>query len=324
MKYRQWFLLALSPLLLVVALVGVRSFDGSGVAEAQAPQLAIDMVQDTGWCNTIDSTASHTNIEGPYKVAICLTGAAGSPAASDFNIILTYDSQLNTCSSTGQTYPALDANPDFISTVGTGWDCSSGSQNFPKCGETAGRASITCGTTNDPGNLAGNWAIALVTFSVAAGGTDNLAFGTTALYDYAGENIIRCPSANCVGATDEKTGGAIPTPTSTPPPPTATSTPWCGGVEQTPCPTSTPTSRAWTKTPTPTLTGTPAPSEPGEPAPPPPPPPTGAQLPEVVPPATGTGGGGGAWTASLIWTLAGAGAFSILLGGLHLRRARNR
>jgi len=47
-------------------------------------------------------------------------------------------------------------------------------------------------------------------------------------------------------------------------------------------------------------------------------------MPQVVPPGTGTGSGSGDWTASLMWTLAGAGALSVFLGGLYLRRARNR
>ena len=47
-------------------------------------------------------------------------------------------------------------------------------------------------------------------------------------------------------------------------------------------------------------------------------------MPQGVPPGTGTGSGGVAWTTSLMWTLAGAGALSVFLGGLYLRRARNR
>jgi hypothetical protein len=47
-------------------------------------------------------------------------------------------------------------------------------------------------------------------------------------------------------------------------------------------------------------------------------------MPQVVPPGTGTGSGSVAWTTSLMWTLAGAGALSVFVGGLYLRRARNR
>jgi hypothetical protein len=329
MKYRQWFLLALSPLLFAVALVGVRSFGGPDVAHAQAPQLQLDLDQDSGWCNDIDNTANVQN-GATHKAAICLTGVNTLAAVSDFNIVVNYTSTLNSCVSKGQSGTALDANPDFISTVGTGWDCSGGGLNYPKCGETAGQAFITCGTVNDPGTYAtANSAIAVIEWTANNTGADALSWGAGAMYDYSGALVVRCPGANCLGSTVTKQG-----PTSTPgpatptntPPPTATNTPWCGGLRQTPCPTSTPTPKSWTKTPTPTLTGTPAaPTEPAPPPPPPPPPPpTGGQLPAVVPPATGTGSGSVDWTISLMWALAGAGALSVFLGGLYLRRARNR
>jgi hypothetical protein len=328
MKHWQWFSLALSPLLLVVALVGVRSFGGSAdKASAQAAQIVLDLDEGTGWCNTIETT--DTVATGlTHEAAICLTGSA--VAAANFNIVVNYTSAgagTNTCSSTGQTGAGLDANPDFIVPTGSGWDCSSSGNLYPKCGETAGRAEITCGSLT-PGTPSGNWAIAVIEWTASGAGGDNLSFGTTALYDTNGDPIVKCADTpdDCIGATVTKTGTApVPTATSTATP-TATSTPSCGRGEQDPCPTSTPTPKAWTKTPTTAPTGTPAPSEPGEPAqpPPPPPPPSGGTMPQVVPPATGTGSGGVAWTTSLMWTLAGAGALSVFLGGLYLRRARNR
>jgi hypothetical protein len=52
--------------------------------------------------------------------------------------------------------------------------------------------------------------------------------------------------------------------------------------------------------------------------------PTGGQLPQVVPPGTGSGPDGIAWASTAVWLLAAAGAVSVSLGGLYLRRARRR
>jgi len=356
MKYRQWFLLALSPLLLVVALVGVRSFGGSpDVAAANGAKIEIDMVKDgSDWCNPVNNAATHTVSANPldvYEVAICLTNAEAPPAS--FNIELLYNDLWNSCTDVANAGTGLDDNPDanagttYWDTVGhslgtVGWDCSAGGTNYPVCdtntaerGAGKGVAFLTCGAPSaDPGDLtlpvgaSVSSPIAVVTLKAVGAGVDNLAFGIVKVADYDVETIMACPAdgANCVPAADTKEGEpaeptATPTSTMTP---AATNTP-CGPGG---CPTSTVTPRAWTKTPTPAPTDTPAPSEPGgpgEPAPPPPPPPpTGGTMPQVVPPGTGTGSGGGDWTTSLMWTLAGAGALSVFLGGLYLRRARNR
>ena len=346
MKYRQWFLLALSPLLFAVALVGVRSFGGSpDVAQAAVPQLKLDLVEDTGWCDTINAT--DTVVTGhPHQAAICLTGANLGPYTMDI-IVKFGGAGLNTCLTESCTGACLDANPDAILTDdsgpfgGTLWDCSGGDPALhPRCvddpvegagtpGPLPGEAFITCGTTDTVGAVDGNLVIAVIEWTADYAGTDTLTFGDSYMADDEYNAIVSCPGTNCIGASVTKTGETAPTPTNTPPPtatPTATATRSCGLPEQPAC---TPTPRAWTKTPTPAPTGTPAPSEPGEPAqppppPPPPPPPTGGTMPQVMPPGTGTGSGGVDWTASLMWTLVGAGAFSVLLGGLYLRRARNR
>ena len=343
MKHRQWFFLALSPLLLVVALVGVRSFGGPGVAEAQAPKLEIDLVEDTGWCDTIDDDADRTDVS-EYEVAICLTDSPAAPAGFEFQVV--YDEALNTCTNV-TTIPgaSLDDNPDanagttvwpdVANSLGTGWDCSDSDLSEPRCdlGGSMGTAYMSCmspaGTLTLPFGAGVSAPLAVLKLRAAADGDDNLTIQNAAVFDANVVNILSCttPSAACVGATEHKSVGEEPASTATPTAtPTPTSTPWCGGERQTPCPTSTVTPRAWTKTPTPAPTGTPAPSEPGEPAqpPPPPPPPPGGTMPQVVPPATGTGSGGVDWTTSLMWTLAGAGALSVFLGGLYLRRARNR
>ena len=305
-------------------------------------EIDADATNGDGPCNPVDATAE---VGGMHKVAVCLTSSSVSPTA--FNVEVHYDSNLNLCTVRNLGGMAFDDNPDAnlgttswtTPNLGTGCDCASGTEAPPTCdsppgegvtpapGEKTAYISCVCSTATLPVGAGVSSPLAVVTFNaLGVTGTDNLAFGVGAVYGAAGL-ILRCPGASCIGATDEKTGGATRVPTSTPTAsPTATSTPWCGGLRQTPCPTSTPTPKAWTKTPTPTLTGTPVPTEPGggPPPPPPPPPPTGGQLPEVVPPATGTGSGGVDWTTSLMWTLAGAGAFSVFLGGLCLRRARNR
>jgi len=265
MKRWTWGLLALSAVGLALAF----ALFYPGVSEtlkssaSPGPQLVLDLVQDTGWCNTINNT-HNSPIGNAHQAAICLTGS-GVPA-SDFNIVVNYSSTLNSCSSRNQTGTALDANPDFISTVGTGWNCSGGGLNYPKCGETAGEAFISCGTVEDPGTISGNWAIAVIDWTALAAGADNLTFGTAALYDYSGENILRCPGVDCIGATEMK--GPTPTPiaataTFTPTPtitntPTITPTPT---ITNTPTITPTPTNTT-TPTNTPTATETPIPPTP--------------------------------------------------------------
>ena len=206
-----------------VALIGVRSSSGPDVAQAAGPQIVLDLNPAGGWCTTINDTAGPV-IEGdPHQVAICMLG--GNYNAYRFNIIVNYTSTgegANSCvtESCGTDAKCLDVNPDFISTVGTGWDCSGGGVNPPKCGTTAGEAYISCGTTVDPGTTTTNWAIAVIDFSAVTAGLDTLSFGTTAVYEFAnGENVLRCPPESgqnaCLGGqvTKEK----APEPTAVPP-----------------------------------------------------------------------------------------------------------
>jgi hypothetical protein len=223
-----------------VALIGLRSSGGSGnVAHAAAVQLALDLKEDSGWCNTIDATADPVIVGNTHKAAICLTGSAVVP--SDFNIIVKYSlvdsNYINSCVSKDQTGKGLDSNPDFIVPPGTsGWDCSGGGLSYPRCGETAGQAFISCGTVVDPGALAGNLPIAVIEWTATGTGSDALSFGVAAVFNYAGGKLIGCPGASCIGATVDKV----------PPPPTPTAT-----ATATPTNTATPTS-------TPTITPTPS------------------------------------------------------------------
>jgi len=172
MKRWIWGLLALS--VLGLALVFALFYTGSSgtprsSADPLLPQIVLDLDPTGGWCNTIQSTAwsaAHpVTVPNTHQAAICLLG--GNWNAYRFNIIVNYTSTgegANSCvtESCGTDAKCLNVNPDFISTVGTGWDCSGGGVNPPKCGTTAGEAYISCGTTTDPGTTTGNWAIAVI------------------------------------------------------------------------------------------------------------------------------------------------------------------
>jgi hypothetical protein len=223
MKGWKWGLLALPiiGLVLVLALFDPGSLGTPESSAAAVPQLAIDLVQDSGWCNTIDSTAN-VPVGNQHQAAICLLNVGGY-SASDFGIQVLYNSSRNSCSNTGQTGAGLDANPDFVVSPVGGYNCSNSGLTYPSCG--AGVAFIGCNTVDDSVILSGNWAIAVITWTASAAGDDDLSFGTASLYSSDGENILRCPGANCLGATVTKLGPATATPTPTPVPPTETPTP---------------------------------------------------------------------------------------------------
>jgi hypothetical protein len=297
------------------------------------------MVKDgSAWCNPVQSSATHTTADNPYQIAICLTNATESPGA--FNIELNYDGDLNSCPENSGGASGLDGNPDAnvgttsFSTpnLGTGCDCSSGGQLYPTCDynpdiPSPKTAFISCTCTASatlPVGIGVSAPLAVVTFNARGfEGIDNLSFGTVAVYSYSGL-VLRCPDASCTGATDNKTGGTLPTNTPRPPTPTFTATPCVPGVNG--CPTSTPTSRAFTKTPTPAPTNTPGGGGPAPTsAPPPPPPPSGGGQPSVTPPATGSGPADNGWMNTLMFVFGGGAALSLAFGGgLYLRRARNR
>jgi hypothetical protein len=338
MKHRPLLFLVLPLLLLAMMLASVRTFSGPGnTASAAAPALYLDLDGSDGWCTDIDDTDT-VNVGEQHQAAICLVGQNPGNAPSDFDVVVQFNNSLNSCTNPysvcGDAGTAKDGNPDFVA-LGANWNCSLGGLKCPYCDVNysedppltdLSEAFITCGTTTDPGTLSGPEALAVITWTVAAGGTvDNLTFGIASLSDFPGEVIVTCPSANCHGATVTKVGNTPqPTATSTRLP-TATATPTCGGDGQEPCPTSTPTAKAKTRTPTPEATGTPAPGGPtSAPPPPPPPPPSGGQQPVVIPPVTGTGSDGIGWTGLLMWTLAGGAASLVIGGGLYLRRVTNR
>jgi hypothetical protein len=259
MKYRQWFLLALSPLLLVVALVGVRSFGGSGgVASVHAgtsPHLEIDLVNNgTGWCDPLHIDAAADRIVDPsteYQVAICATDFPGSPAAFEFEVV--YDNTLNTCDNVDcPPGECLDDNPDangggsgttFSSpNLGTGWDCDINNlrdpdpPSQPTCnhGGSMGRAWIACMCTASncatlPSGNGVSAPLAVLNLKAVADGVDHMKIENAAAGTSLVTYITRCnlPANACVGATETKTEAPTATPvppTSTPLPPTSTPT----------------------------------------------------------------------------------------------------
>jgi len=352
MKHRPLLFLVLPLLLLAMTLFGVRSWNGSSdVASADVGtgtvHLEIDMVQDAGgaWCNPVQASTTHSAGQ-TYSVAICLSDVQTGKGPQSLQFDLLYNKQLNSCTDMEGGNVALDDNPNFLQASLGGsegnWDCnlSNDPAGAPQCdrnvaGDAAnlGRAFLFCQNSTDEPTLpvgSGTSApIALVTFTAAFEGVDQLSLGYVEMVDSNLLTFLDCwPTGNrCFGATDTKTGEPVPTATNTSVPtststPTVTSTPCPNGR----CPTSTPTSRAQTKTPTPGPTNTPAPGEPtsSAPPPPPPPPPAGGQQPVVTPPSTGTGAGGVDWTIMLTWLMGGGAALSLFAGGLYLRRVANR
>jgi len=335
-------LLVVGAAILAVGLVGARLMQTGPQDVAYADngfafEIDADATNGTAPCYPID--ASNTvDVDADHEVAVCTVnepekGAGGADNVNAFSFTLTYNPLLNQC----KTNPSctsgdcLDDNPDAnagstlgsdvptVPDLGTGWDCNVGDVAQPSC--SAGQAKLDCFSIAGPYTSGGlsPFPLAVVTFTVLAGGTDTIVTGFNV---WSGAEVGDVPPA-AVPADVVKEGTppaytATPTATATA---TPTATPCPDGI----CPTSTPTPKAWTKTPTPTPTGTPAPSEPGEPAPPPPPPPpSGGTMPQVVPPGTGSGPDGTPWASTAVWLLAAAGAVSASLGGVCLRRAGRR
>jgi len=352
MKHWHWIsLVFLAVVLAVVALAVPRLGGGPEKGAAQVPLVvSLDMDTSDGPCTDIDASASHGTGE-TYDVAICATGLYNGPGfgIGSFQFDVLYNDSLNAGTEVADAGTALDDNPDaneneYGDGLGSGWACDNTSLAFPKgdknplTGPGNGDAFIACNSLTGPYTLGDNetaGVIAVIEFTAISGGDDSLTIEALGYLAYPDASKMgTCLDGDdypmaCTGGTDNKTGSTA-TPTPITPTPTPTNTPVCGGAEQptcTPTPTRTATRKAWTYTPSPTATGTAAPSEPSgpsEPQQPPPPPPTGGQLPQVVPPGTGSGPDGIPWAGTAVWLLAAAGAVSVSLGGLYLRRARRR
>ena len=184
-------------------------------------EIDADATNGDGPCNPVDATAE---VSGMYKVAVCLTSS--SQPLQAFDVELLYNDTLNSCTDVANYGTALDDNPDANAgtsvwpdaahSLGTvGWGCSADGAYFPVCdtntgehGAGKGVAFITCGAPSAaqneltlPVGADVSAPIAVVTFNTTAGGVDNLAFGRVGLYDYDVALILRCPGADCYGAT---------------------------------------------------------------------------------------------------------------------------
>jgi len=359
MKHWRWISLAFLAVILTVVATSVPRFSGGGSSERayahiitatpEGPNVfhaEIDVVttNDGGPCKSIDASAD-VAVGAKHDIAVCLTSPGTAMASFQFEVL--YNPDLNSCvdKDCAKTQPCTeDDMPDLNEGaslgqgsktspyIGGGWDCSGFGKTEPSC--AGGLATISCGSLAGPFPPTGpsvSFPIFAVTFTAIAGGTDNLSLANVATYDSGFAPLGSCnptlfgePTLTCFGATVGKTG-TPPAYTATPTA-TRTATPTATRCPNDICPTSTPMPKAWTKTPTPTPTGTPTPAEPGgpPPPPPPPPPPSGGTMPQVVPPATGSGPDGIPWASTAVWLLAAAGAVSASLGGLYLRRAGHR
>jgi hypothetical protein len=348
MKHWHWVSLAFLAVVLAAVAVAVPRLGGGGEkATAQGGLTAsLDMDTTDGPCTDIDDSVNH----GPgdsYYVAICVEGLYQGYPIGSFGFDVMYDDTLNHAPDVANSGNGLDDNPDanvgsttWGSSLGTGWDCSGGTLAYPAgdrnpaTGPGNGDAFLACESLGGPWTLGDNedhGVIARIHFIADYQGTDLLVIADTSYLAYSsGSTMGECDPDSpypmtCNDGEDIKSGSAAPTSTATRTP-TATSTP-CPPEG---CPTEEPTPRSWTKTPTPVVTETPTPGgESGEgeqpPPPPPPPPPTGEQMPQVVPPGTGSGPAEGmSWLSMSLWLLAGVGAVSVALGGLYIGYGKGR
>jgi hypothetical protein len=342
-------LLVVGAAILAVGLVGARLMQTGPQDIANANGVFAFAIDANPWndanpCASID--ASNTvSVGASHQVAVCTVNeptkqAGGADNVEAFEFVLTYDPLLNQCkqpdydcSVADPTEKCRDDNPDINAgstlgtghvpttpNLGTGWDCSGGVGAQPTC--SGGQAQAKCSSTAGPYTSGGlsPFPLAIVSFTAIAGGTDTMVTQDNVWSGYETGEADPPPAS---GSAEVDKSGTPPPATSTPTA-TGTATPTATPCPDGICPTSTPTPKAWTKTPTPEPTGTPTPAEPGEPPPPAPPPPTGEQMPQVVPPGTGSGPDSIPWASTAVWLLAAAGAVSASLGGLCLRRAGHR
>ena len=238
-------MLAAAAIAAVATLVPRFSGGTKQVEATDGVSLALDMdiTNGSGPCNPIDPERAISEDGAEYKVAICLTGAVLPPHA--LNIDLLYDDTLDQCVPVDcPGVGCLDTNPDANAgttawttpDLGTGCDCSIGGEKPPVCdddpatGPDKGVAFIDCycATATLPVGEGVSSPIAVVNFKNIAKGRATFTLGVAALYDEPGDNILRCPGAQCLdGARDESLSPpATPTPGGVPP----TGAPGAGGT----------------------------------------------------------------------------------------------
>jgi len=269
-----------------------------------------------GWCDIVDAASTET-IGQNHTLAVCLGNVPTEIESFDLN--LTYDASLDECiqMECGPNDPnCLDSNPDANAgtpeppSLGEGWNCNIEGHGPPRCGPlevlttvaqptpaVPGLASIHCERSPDHrvSDFIDHIPLAFVDFKVIAAGVD---YPTISSLDVWGDDVTigQCgQSMTCQGATDIKQSNIRHrTPT---PKPTATEEP---------------------TVPPPPPSATPLPPPPATPTP------LGGVGTQLVPPETGSGSTGGAfsWLLALLAGTAGIGALAG--GGFYLRFARRR
>jgi hypothetical protein len=220
MKRLLLLTLAAAVAMSLVAIVGIRSSGSGGTASAVGRQVAIDLDEGTGWCNTIEATDT-VQVGDVHKAAICVS--AGN-AIVGFNFELHFDNTVDTCSNTGQTGNGLDANPNLVA-LGASWDCSLGGNAYPYCNVnnngtpvTTSSAAMLCTTVDETVPVQTGWeAIAVITWTATAPGSDALSWVSGSFTDVNYEGVTGCATnANCLVATVTKLAAPTPTPTTPP------------------------------------------------------------------------------------------------------------
>ena len=278
------------------------------------PYADIDKIPDDGtWCDPVDDASTEV-VGTSHSLAVCAHNMPDDIAGFDLHI--TYDNGLDDCDEIDcTTGTCVDDNPELAAALGAGWDCTTSGQ--PVC-DTDSEAYIHC---SGPGSIQSG-PLAILNLDVIAAGTDNVAIHSLVVYNADGV-MAECgvadggPVMECLGAKDTKEEPS-PTPTITnTPPPTATPT-----ITQTPSSTI----RHRTATPKPTATEEPTvPPPTNTPAPPPATPtPLGGVGTQLVPPETGSGSTGVAFSWLLALLAGTAGIAALAGGGFYLRFARRR
>jgi hypothetical protein len=286
----------------------------------------IDKIENgDGWCDIVNATSTET-VGQDHTLAVCLGNVPSDIQIEGFSFDVTFDADLDQCveAECGQDDPnCLDSNPRIlVDSIGSDWDCEVNEP--PRCGGllvgdvettdgdgTVGAASIWCERLVDnqatiDGISFDYVALAAIDLKVVAAGTDHVAIRSLDVWGDDDMTIGYCGARasdglttgfapmTCQGATDTKTTGTIRHRTPTPKP-TATREP--------------------TVPPPPTNTPAPPPATPT---------PLGGVGTQLVPPETGSGSTGGAFSWLLALLAGTAGIAALAGGGFYLRFARRR
>lgn len=250
-SHRSWFWIgfaavaAIAAVLATLALIGRSDGQRAFAHSTGSIHVEIDAVEDSGWCNTVDSVGTLPPGATSFRVAVCVTDAPRAIGAFSVDVVYNdqnaaapeidcgNDGDLAAC---GSGNVGLDDNPDAntgSTTYSTpslgddGWDCGALGLIEPQgdadstAGVTNGRATISC---LSPGTVTlTSGPLAVVELNVLGGGTETLTLEEVQIIDAAAVEIGSCSPVltteiECLGAEINKGGGpvATPAPTETP------------------------------------------------------------------------------------------------------------